>query len=282
LFKGFFALEVEVRQLCALALTVLIGVYPVSLSSQQTQSAAATTAAVRDPQAIGVLQQALSAAGVTAAAQVRDFTETGNVTYYWAGQEVNGTVTLRGRGTDEFRFDAALSTQSGTQSWAVSDDQGTSQAINGTTTAIPFWNGTNLGQLTIPHLALAAALSDSTMSVTTLGQMTLNGQAVIDIRMQKVFSQKDDPSGELTKWSTRDYVFDPTTYALVEMWDTIYPNDVPARAYLHELIFSNFQIQNGVAIPSSITEKVVGQQTWSIQVSSTTFNTGLTAATFTL
>ncbi len=269
------------RSICALALAALTAVRPVPIPAQQEQPVATNTA-VRDPQAIALLQEALSSAGTTGAAGIQDFTETGNITYYWAGEEVSGSVTLRGLGVSNFRFDAVVSGDSGTRSWAVTDGQGTTKDSSGAATLIPLWNGTNLGQLTIPHLAIAAALNDTTVSVTLVGQATVNGQAATDIRVQKTFSQKDDPSGELTKWSIRDYLLDPVTHAVVEMQDTIYANDSTSRTYFHELIFSNFQVQDGVAIPYSITEKVIGQQTWTIQISSTSFNIGLTADIFTL
>ncbi len=36
---------------------------------------------------------------------VQDFTASGTITYYWAGQQVQGPATVRGRGTDQFRLD---------------------------------------------------------------------------------------------------------------------------------------------------------------------------------
>ena len=47
-----------------------------------------------------MLTQALNAAGGTSAvSMIQDFTGTGTITYFWAGQEVSGPVTVRGLGT---------------------------------------------------------------------------------------------------------------------------------------------------------------------------------------
>jgi len=212
-------------QLCALALTVLIGVSPVSLSAQQTQSAAATTSAVRDPQAIGLLQQALSSAGATAAVRVQDFTETGTITYFWAGQDVSGSVTLRGLGMNDFRLDATLASENPNLSWAVSNGQGSVKQANGNTTTIPSCNATNAGVLTLPHLGILAAINDTTVSVSLAAQVTLNAVSAYDIRVQKTFTQKADPTGQLSKCNSKDYLIDPATFALIETRDTVYPND---------------------------------------------------------
>src|ERR1700722_2251304 len=76
-------------------------------AAQQTPSAPPTVQ--RDPQAITILTQALNAAGGTSAVVgVPHYTATANVTYYWAGEQVEGTAVLKGRGTGQFRVDATL------------------------------------------------------------------------------------------------------------------------------------------------------------------------------
>jgi hypothetical protein len=280
LLEGLVALEVEVRQLCAVVLIVFIVVLPVAMSAQQTQPTS-TPPAVRDAQALGLLQQALSSAGVTSlAAQVQDFTETGTITYFWAGQEVSGSVTLRGLGMNDFRLDAALASENQSLSWAVSDSQGSVKQANGKTTVIPSCNATNAGVLTLPHLGILTAINDATVSVSPATQVTLNERPTYDIRLQKTFTQQADPTGELTKCNTKDYLVDAATFALIETRDTVYPNDAPIAGIPHEVIFSGYQPMNGVAVPFSVTEKLDGQETWAIQLSAVNFNTGLTSAIF--
>jgi outer membrane lipoprotein-sorting protein len=199
---------------------------------------------------------------------------------FWAGEQVTGAVTLRGRGADQFRLDASL--PQGTRSWAVSDGQGSISEPTGKTSLIPPSNGLNLGALTLPFLGVYAALTDPTVSISPAAQVTLASKPAYDIRVQRTFAQKDDPTGELTKWSVKDYLIDASTLTLLETRDTAYPNDAPKQAFVREVIFSDYRTTNGMLVPFSITEKIAGQQTWTIQLNAISFNTGLTDANFKL
>ncbi len=235
---------------------------------------------VRDPQAVALLAQALGVAGGTAAfGQVKDFTATGNITYSWAGQQVNGAVTLRGRGTDQFRLDANL--PEGTRSWAVNNGQGSIKDFSGRTTAIPFSGATNLGSLTFPYLGMAAALSDTSMSLSISSQLVGEKQ-VYDVRIQKNFAFKEDPTGEFSRVSVKHYIIDAVTFALVETQDIAFPSEAPRTGFQHEIIFSDYRQSNGMLVPFSITEKIAEQETWTVQLQSITFNAGLTSGTFQL
>src|SRR5258708_7892983 len=93
----------------------------ISVSAQQT--APLPTLLVPKPpddaQALDVLGRALNAAGgATALGTIADYTASGAVTYHWGGKDVEGTVTLSGRGLDQFRMDSNLPT--GLRSWAAS------------------------------------------------------------------------------------------------------------------------------------------------------------------
>lgn len=164
----------------------------------QTATTLAQSPPQRDPQALGLLSHSLSAAGgASAIAAVQDFTGTGSITYFWAGQAVQGSVTLRGRGNNQFRLDATL--PQGTRSWAVTDGQGSVKETNGQISKIVYENAMNLGALSLPYLELLAALNDSSFAVSFLGQMTVEGMSVYDVRIQKIFTTDDDPTGDLAK-----------------------------------------------------------------------------------
>src|SRR5690242_5739911 len=80
-----------------------------SLASVQLKPQQSSVTVQRDPLALAVLTQAVAAAGGTdAIASIQDFTASGTITYFWAGQGVHGPVTLRGVGTQQFRLDANL------------------------------------------------------------------------------------------------------------------------------------------------------------------------------
>jgi hypothetical protein len=247
---------------------------PEFLSAQQS-----TPTVQRDPQAVNILNQCLAAAGGTQAiSAIQDFTGSGKITYFWAGQQVSGSVTVRGLGIPLFRLDAQL--PSGTRSWLVTGLQGTIKNADGTTTAIPYSNAVNLGSLTFPYAGILNALNDSSVSVSTIGTTTVNGRQGTVIQVQQTFSSTDDPTGDLAKFNTKNYVIDSQTFAILETQDTTWSDDGRMRPIQHEVIFSNFTTVSGLSIPFSIAEKLGGQQTWSLQLSSISFNTSLATSVF--
>ena len=54
-----------------------------------------------------ILTQSLNVSGVGLNASLA-FTANGSITYYWGGEQVQGSATLRARGHDQFRLDANL------------------------------------------------------------------------------------------------------------------------------------------------------------------------------
>jgi hypothetical protein len=238
-----------------------------------------STTPTRDPQALSMLQQCLTAAGGTQAiSAIQDFTETGSITYFWAGQQVNGTVTIRGLGLSDFRLDANL--PQGTRSWLVNGLQGTVKNADGSTKPISYADAVNQGGLTLPYLAIAAALNDPSVSISMAGTTTVNNRSGVIIQTQPTFASGDDPGGEVAKLNTKSYVIDSQTFVLFETQDTLWSTDGRMLPTKHEVIFSNFKMVNGISVPFSVAERVGGQETWSLQLTSVTFNSGLTTGLF--
>jgi len=250
-----------------------------SLYSAQAQQTSAPTTPTRDPQAITILTQCLQAAGGTQAiSAIQDFTGTGTITYNWANQNVAGSVTVKGRGTGQFRLDADL--PNGKLSWAVSKGDGFYQELDGRTRHIFFQNAVNFGSLTFPYVAIAASLSDTSTSVSYIGVNVQNGQKTYDIRMQQNFSTDRDPTGILSKLTKRDFFIDATTFQVVSISDMVHPEKITTIDIPHEMQFSDYQTVNGVVVPFSISELADGQHTYTIQLSQITFNTGLQDSDF--
>jgi hypothetical protein len=258
---------------------------PVATRSQQAAAPAAAAsnanpaAPVRDPQAVAVIAQTLAATGgASAFAAIQDFTAAGQITYFWAGTETTGSATLRGRGPDQIRLDANL--PEGIHSWAVTETKGAIKKPDGSTKSIQYANSVNLGGMTFPQLRLAAALADPSCSISLAGAASLNGRSVTIVQIQRVFPADQDPSGDLTKLNTKSYLIDSQSFVIVATRDTLYSDDGRMLPTTHELEFSNFTRTNGVEVPFSVTEKIGGQQTWSLQLSSIAFNGGLAASLF--
>lgn len=248
-----------------------------SVVAQQT----ATPTIQRDPQALSILSQSLSAMGSSSAlSAIQDFTATGNITYFWAGQEVSGAVTVKARGTNEFRMDAALS--AGTRSWIVSPTEASIKNVDGTVSPIPPVNTRNLAALSLPQLRVATAFNNTAYSIQYGGLTTVGGRQTHVVKLQQVFPTSDDPDGFLSHLTAAEVLIDATSYQVVLVRDWIHPPNHTRVDLAHEIAFSNYQLSNGYLVPLSFTESVNGQQTWTIQLTSISFNTGLTGADFIL
>jgi hypothetical protein len=254
-------------------LCLLVLVCPLRLGAQQQPT--------RDARALLVLAQSLNAAGgVQAVAAVKDFTATGTITYNWAGQRVEGSVTFRGLGLDDFRLDAVL--PGGTRSWAVSNLAGALKETDGTVTSIPLHNAVNLGGLTFPYFAMLAALVDTTTTVTYVGPVQVNGAQAYQVRVARTLGAQGAGAATVEQMTTRDFFVDAGNYLPVAIRDTTHPIRGASEAYLHGIEFSGYQAVSGLRVPFSIAEKVGGQTIWMARISSVSFNTGLADADFQL
>jgi len=264
------------RPLSVLLFSSAIYLLPVATATQQPVQSAVP---VRDPQAVLTLTQALNAAGgASAISTVQDFTATGNITYYWAGEEVTGTVTIRGARPDQFRLDAQL--PNGVRSWCVNAGQGTIKEANGKQSRIPLHSGANLGSLTFPYGPLFQALIDTSYSIELLGQESVGGHQLARIRLRPNYPTDLDPSGTLQKWSTREYLIDSSTFAVVTLSLVARSNDSPVREYQQEIAFSDYRLVSGVLFPFTIAETISAQKTWVAQLNSVSFNSGLSDSDF--
>ncbi len=237
------------------------------------------TTVQRDQQALTVLTQVLKAAGGQAALEtIQDITGSGNITYYWAGEEVQGTVTVKGRGIGQFRLDATLS--NGVRSWAVDNGTGFEKETDGTVKQIPHHNTVNFGNLTFPLSFIAAVAQDTSTNITYVGLETKESSQVHHVRMQKAFASTADPSGILSKLTIRDFFIDSTTFQVVSTLDMVHPADASTIDYPREMRFSDYRNVNGVLVPFAIVEVATGQRTYSIQLNQVTFNSGLQDSDF--
>jgi hypothetical protein len=243
-------------------------VLSLSLAAQQ-----AATPSARDPQAVNILAQSLSAVGgQSRVGAIQDFTGTGTITYSWAGEAVPGTVAVYGKGLSEFRMDANVS--SGTQNFIVNGQAGSLTLLHSPKTKLPVYGVMTAGSLTFPAARIANVLSDSTISVSYLGRLTWNGSQVYRVHVAPPLDPALNAGTTLSGLGEYDLYVDLATYQLVGFAEKVWWGNNLTQSYSHELIFSNYTATNGLSVPFAITEKFGGQQTWSISLSSLTFNSG--------
>jgi hypothetical protein len=267
---------------------VMLIFLPLSVSAwgQQTQRSTAPPAGLQGP-----LSQALAiAGGVPAITAITDYTATGNLIYH-GSQNVQGTVTLSGKGLDQFRMDTSLST--GVRSHVVNNGMATTKDENGTVSsfprnlpapgqaprpipssdAFPYERPMFPGALASPFQQLAAALNNPAFRIAYKGILSVNGHSAHDFQVQRVLSGSIDLMSE---YHTRDFFVDVSTLQVVMTLDMVPKNVV------REILYSDYQAVNGVLMPFSITEVFGGQTVWAIQLIQFSFNVGLQNSVFVL
>ncbi len=247
-----------------------------------TLAGAIASTATSDPQAVALLNQSLSAAGgVPALAAIRDFTATGTIIYYWGGQQVAGTATVRARGFDQFRLDASI--PDGTRSYVVSHGVGALKDTSGTVTTIPYFNTVNISLLSFPYLGISARLGDPLSTIRDMGLVTTSsGSQLHQIRVQRGFPPGQDPNEALAGFCISDYFLDPQTSLVMEVIDQTHAVGDPTQSFAHEIDLGNYTAVNGVNVPMTVSENVDGLTIWQLQLTSVSFNVGLTDADFIL
>lgn len=259
------------------ALAVILALLTAQPSATQQTSA---TPAQRDPQAVAILSQAVTAAGgVNALSAILDLTATGQISFYWGGDAVQGTATMRWRSINQFRLDATL--PDGAHSWIATVGAALEKHPDGTITPMPFQNTLKPASVTFPFIPLVAALGDSTTSISYVGLVTHDGQQAHDIRVQRNFQANSDPYGAHSALTRMDFFIDPNTLLIQSVQDMAYRKDNEPGESPRELQFSGYQSTSGIVVPFTIKELIGGQQTVTIQLNQFTFNSGLTDADFT-
>lgn len=259
----------------SLALAAL-SLIPTAALAQQTSSPPVQ----RDPQAIAILTQALSAAGGVSPSSFSDFKGTGTITYFWAGEKVLGKATVRGRGVDQFRLDADM--PDGKRSYAVSHGRGNFKDAANKTTEIPYHNTINAGIPIFPYPTIAAALSDPLTDITYIGLAEVGGRQVQQVRVQRTLPPERDPHGVLSKLMVTNYFTDSQTGLVVKISDKTHPVETLNINYLHDFELENYKNVNGINVPTVVREKIDRQLMWELHLETVSINAGLNDADFSI
>ena len=155
--------------------TTLIISFSNLASAQQTSSSAASIPQ-RDPHALAVLNQAVaSSGGLTALSAILDYTESGTITYFWAGMPESGSVNIYGRNPSAFRMDS--SPLSGTQSLVAVNGAAKFIRADGTSTSLPPYTLTSQGPIGFPLAIAIGALGNASVAMSYVEQDNLEWNA---------------------------------------------------------------------------------------------------------
>jgi hypothetical protein len=232
-----------------------------------------------DPQGVELLRQTLSRSGMTTN-PFSSFTAQGTITYFWAGQPVTGSATIRARGHSQFRLDANL--PDGVRSISTSRQGGSRKGPDGKVSHISAHNTINAGIVTLPYPTLAAQLEDPDAVITYEGQSEIAGRTVHQVSVARRFPEDADPDGLLAALSRADYLIDAQSMLVVRVEDLTHPVESMTESYPHAIEFEEYAAAGGIAVPSLVREKVGGQTTWEFRLSDIRFNSNLLDGDFSL
>ena len=204
---------------------------------RQTKHSTATTAVVRDAQAVAILTQSINAAGgLSAISAIQDYTGTGTITYSWAGKENQVPVTARGMGISNFRTDAAL--PDGTRTWAVSGDTGVLIDPDGARHGSPGYKLITSGSMSIPQVRIASLLSDTTTSIAYMGLVSVNGQQFHQVHFAIAVDPILSPLTPLMpELGSFDLFIDSASFFVVRLTETVRSESTFNVALPHEIDF---------------------------------------------
>jgi hypothetical protein len=152
---------------------------------QMPQQLPTSTMSAPDSQAVSALKQALDAAGgVSLVGSISDYTASGNIVLRSEGNEVQGSVTVLSRHSDQFRMDTVLPT--GAHSWVTSKGKAWEKAENGTVTEILGLSVLSPGSLINPYVQLIQILKGRSLTVQYIGQVSVDGISAYDIQIQRL------------------------------------------------------------------------------------------------
>jgi hypothetical protein len=230
--------------------------------------------APKDQQAVGILNQALNAAGgVAALSAVTDYTATGGVTYY-GDSSVAATVTLRALNLNQFRQDTNLST--GTRTFAVNNGSVTTQNEAGVVRHSRSQAPISASGFILPVRYVASALNWQPMAISYQGLTQMDGHSVHQIRLRLNLSATAAASPPPMDQHTIDFYIDASTFQVVMSQEML------AKGVLHQTHYSDYQVVNGLLVPFAIRESYFGQPMSLIQLNQVSFNTGLQTSVFQL
>lgn len=261
--------------LCRLALLILTitGVTAAQQSPQPT-----TAAPTRDPQAVSILQQAISAAGgAQALLAIQDFNASGTILYPSLLPPLSGTVTIQGKGPDQVRFDATV--PQGKRSLVINHSVGVFNDI-GSSTKVSFLNGSQFGLLIFALPRVNTPLVDAGADVTLEGTEQILGSTAYKIKVTPSSLKGLERDQSLRKFQSYELLIDSTTSMVVALRHIYYPRETNVYALTREVAFGDYRQVGGVMFPFSITERIGGQTNWQVTLASANFNVGLTDTVF--
>ncbi len=232
-----------------------------------------------NPQALSFASQSIAA--LTGGNTISDVTLTGSVTWSGGTTPQTGTATLLASGTGESRTNFIFSAGTWTEIRDVSTGVALGQWIaqSGTSGMFASQNCATDAVWFFPVLGSLAVGPNVVLSY--IGQEARNGATVQHIQSYIYQSNPPPVTPNQQQLSTMDFYLDAGTFLPLAVIFNAHPDNTAGTNLLVEVDFSNYQVMNGILVPTHIQRFSQGNLLADITVSGAAFNTGIPLSIFT-
>jgi hypothetical protein len=199
------------------------------------------------------------------------------VTYNAGSDSEQGLATLKAKGNLESRMTLLLA--SGAKEEIRNGPAGVWSGEDQQPHAMAYHNCQNTASWFLPHFAVSSALTVSGYTVSYLGQEERNGTAFLHLHVAGGPSADALPDF-VRGLSATDLFLDPVTFLPALLSYNLHPDSDASRDMPVEISFEDYQLVNGLMIPSHVLKLVQGSVLFDFRVTGTTVNSGLPDSDF--
>jgi hypothetical protein len=263
------------RSVCAFLLSGIFILNTQPIYAQQPSPSA--------PNPSVLLQQSLAAA--LGSQTITDVTLSGTVQYIAGSYDESGTAVLKTVATGASSVSLTLPSgqRSEIQNCSGTPPVGVWSGPDGVSHAIAYHNLLICPAWFFPAFTIAHGLSSSSYAATYVGPETHNGQAVQHVSFSQASLLAAAPGAPSSAHLTQvDLFLDSTTLLPAAIDFKIHPDNNVLVDIPIEVRFSDYRAVNGAQVPFHIQKYLNNSLTIDFQPTSVTFNSGLTASSFSL
>jgi hypothetical protein len=242
----------------------------------QQPAATSSTAVLRDPQAISVMQSALNAMGSSVPG---DSSATGTVTITAGSETDSGTITILTHGSTQSVEQVA--TGNGTQKTVFSDGLANDSSDMAAKTSYSLELAASSQSTVFPLPLLSAIRSSPDSALQYVGLENIGDVACHHIQVWNTYASRPDLQF-LSPFSYREIWIDAKTGLPLKLAYAIREGSGATASTAAETVYSSYQNVGGVLYPFQVSRSLNGTPWMTISITSVSFNTGLTASTFSI
>jgi len=232
----------------------------------------------RDLQAVSLLQKSFVAMGGPGGSSLSSVLMQGQMTTEMGTKQVIGSLVIKCTGPDICRQD--FTSDASSHSTVFNVDRGM-EVVDGSTIRLPIHSLINHPIKYFPVFTELAAWMDPNLSIVYVGEESFNGTPVHHIHVEKYLPGLDSKMSALySKVSGTELYLDTTTLNLVKRSQQVPIFQDMGHTVQVEQLFSEYQVQNGFSVPHEISVFLNGNKFADIQITTVTFNSGVSSSDF--